>query len=174
MIPAQILQDTQHILSNMAIDKARNIKCLEELERSYRFEREEIFSAIKAVKYGEDQIQSNGNPDDRNIFMVLQLDKMEKKYHEEIEPLLMELERIEKLTAFICGMKNDSGKALRWFYIGWNNDTDGIVEGRRNGAKLHKGEIGDELCYDRFGAADILRQGERECAEFLIKNRLLF
>lgn len=174
MIAAPILQETQFILANMTKDKYRYEKRLSEVTSTYEFEKKELFSAIKSVKYGTDRVQSNGKPDDRNILMEIRLSQLEKKYREESEALIQELKRIIELTTYIEIRKDDIGNALRWFYIGWNNARDGERTDRKNGARLTKTEIGEELGVERTEAAHLLRKGEEECARFLLNNKLLF
>ena len=174
MIAAPILQETQFILANMTKDKYRYEKRLSEVTSTYEFERKELFSAIKSVKYGNDRVQSNGKPDDRNILMEIRLRQVEKEYREESEALIQELKRIIELTTYIEIRKDDTGNVLRWFYIGWNNARDGKRTDRKNGKKLNKTDISEELGIERSEAARLLKKGEEDCARFLLTNKLLF
>lgn len=174
MIAAPILQETQFILANMTKDKYRYEKRLSEVNSTYEFEKKELFSAMKSVKYGADRVQSNGKPDDRNILMEIRLSQLEKKYREETKTLIQELKRIIALTTYIEVRKDDIGSSLRWFYVGWNSARDGKRADRKTGARLNKTEISEELGIERAEAAHLLRKGEEECARFLLNNKLLF
>jgi len=173
-VPKQLLQETQFILCNMTKDKYRYEKRLAEINSDYEFEKHELFSTINAVKYGTDRVQSNGKPDDKNVLMEMRLDRLEKKHKEETDELLREIKRIIELTTHIEIRKDDIGNVLRWFYIGWSNERDGIRADRKNGVKLNKRDISEELGVDRAEAASLLRRGESDCAEFLLRNKLLF
>ena len=171
-VPVQLLQETQFILTNMTKDKPRYEKRLAEVNSEYEFEKQELFSAINAVKYGADRVQSNGKPDDKNILMELRLDHLEKKHRKDTEDLIRELKRIIELTTFIETRIDDIGNTLRWFYIGWDNARDGKRSDRKNGIRLSKRDISEELGVERTEAARLLRQGEEDCARFLQINQL--
>lgn len=173
MITATTLQLTQSILSNLTKDKQSNLDCLAKLESDYEYEVKELNTAVGVVDYGKDRIQGNGKADDQNIRRFLRIEALKKKYIEERTVLIQELERIDKLTRYIKTMNDDTGKALRWFYIGWDNELDDSSAGRSTGAKLRKNEIGDELGYERTEVAHLIREGEKRSARFLVINKLI-
>lgn len=172
-VPIQLLQETKFILANMTKDKPRYEKLLKKLNSDYEFDKEELFSTINVVKYGTDRVQSNGNPDDKNILMEVRLERLEKKHREDVGELLKELKRISELTTQIEIRTDDIGNVLRWFYIGWNNARDGVRADRKDGERLNKKDISEEIGIDRTEAANLLKRGEQECAVFLLSNKLL-
>lgn len=167
IIPAPILQQTQFILSKLR-DKWLYVAKIEELERFYADQVHEIRTAVNVINYEADRVESNGKPDEKNIQMLLRLERLEKKRKEESEPLWQELNQIIKLTEFIKAMNDDTGKALSMFYP--------LPSDSRNKAVAQpafKREIADELGIEKEDVGDLLRSGERKCAVFLLKNKLL-
>lgn len=162
MIPAMILQQTQYLLTTLR-DKQLFIDRINEAESTYKETVQEIRAAVRVVDYGSDRIESNGKPDDKNIQMMLRLEQLEKKHRELVGPLWDEVDRINKLSGFIEVMTGDEGEALRMFY-----------PREKNKAPAKKREIAEALYTDRDCVNELIRSGERKCAMFLMKEKLLF
>lgn len=167
IIPAPILQQTQFILSKMR-DKWNYVAKIEELDAFYAEQIQELRTAINVIDYEADRVEKNGKPDDKNIQMLMKLENLEKKHKEAAEPLWQELEQIIQLTAYIDSMNDDIGIALKMFYP--------FPSASRKGSVLppaYKRDIAEELGIEKEDVGALLRSGERKCAIFLMKNKLL-
>lgn len=167
IIPAPILQQTQFLLSKLR-DKWLYVAKIEELDRFYTEQAQEIRTAVNVINYEADRVENNGKPDDKNIQMLLRLEKLEKKHKEDSEPLWQELNQVIKLTEFIKSMNDDTGKALSMFYPLPPDSRDKSVT-----QPAFKREIAEELGIEKEDVGELLRAGERKCAVFLMKNKLL-
>lgn len=165
-ITALSLQQTVFLLTQLR-DKWLFVEKIEELEAYYAEQMKEIRMAVNVVDYGADRIDSNRRPDDKNIAMIMRLDKLDKKKKEELEPLWQEIDRINKLTDYILAMNDDCGKALSMYYP--------LPAGRNQPqrAPSFKRDIAEELDIDASDVAPLLRLGEKRCAIFLLKEKLL-
>lgn len=167
IIPAPILQQTQFILSKMR-DKWNYVAKIEELDAFYAEQIQELRTAINVIDYEADRVEKNGKPDDKNIQMFMKLENLEKKHKEAAEPLWQELDQIIKLTEYIDSMNDDVGIALKMFYPFPSPNRKGSVL-----PPAYKREIAEELGIEKEDVGALLRSGERKCAIFLMKNKVL-
>ena len=157
MIPATTMQLTIYVLQPLG-EVHIYMAELHREESIYNEQLNELYSRIRVTDYESARIQSNGRPDEKNISMMIQADRLKKKFEEKIEPLKKEIVRSSLVTAYIKSMGDNSGKALRMSY----------AQHRK------KSEIGEILEITREEVNDSLAKGEERVADFLTKKNLLY
>lgn len=157
MIPETTMQLTLYVLQTLG-EVPLYMAELHREESIYSEQLNELYSRIRVTDYESSRIQSNGKPDEKNISMMLQADRLKKKFEEKIEPLKKELIRASLVTAFIKGLGDNSGKALQMYYMQHKKKSD----------------IERALELTREETADVLSKGEVRVAEFLTKKNLLY
>lgn len=157
MIPETTMQLTLYVLQTLG-EVPLYMAELHREESIYSEQLNELYSRIRVTDYESSRIQSNGKPDEKNISMMLQADRLKKKFEEKIEPLKKELIRASLVTAYIKGLDDNSGKALKMYYMQHKKKSD----------------IERALELTREETADVLSKGEVRVAEFLTKKNLLY
>ena len=157
MIPATTMQLTLFVLQTLG-EVPIYMAELHREESIYNEQLNEIYLRIRVTDYEASRIQSNSSPDEKNINMVIQADRLKKMFEEKIEPLNKEIVRASLVTAFIKSMGDNSGKALLMYYT----------------QHKKKNEIGKILDLTREEVNDSLAKGEERIADFLTKKQLLY
>ena len=157
MIPATTMQLTLFVLQTLG-EVPIYMAELHREESIYNEQLNEIYLRIRVTDYEASRIQSNSSPDEKNINMVIQADRLKKMFEEKIEPLKKEIVRASRLTACIKSMGDNSGKALLMYYT----------------QHKKKNEIGKILDLTREEVNDSLAKGEERIADFLTKKQLLY
>ena len=157
MIPATTMQLTLFVLQTLG-EVPIYMAELHREESIYNEQLNEIYLRIRVTDYEASRIQSNSSPDEKNINMVIQADRLKKMFEEKIEPLKKEIVRASLVTAFIKSMGDNSGKALLMYYT----------------QHKKKNEIGKILDLTREEVNDSLAKGEERIADFLTKKQLLY
>ena len=95
MIPATTMQLTIYVLQTLG-EVHIYMAELHREESIYNEQPNELYSRIRVTDYESARIQSNGRPDEKNISMMIQADRLKKKFEEKIEPLKKEIVRSPK------------------------------------------------------------------------------
>ncbi len=157
MIPATTMQLTLYVLQTLG-EVPLYMSELHREESIYNEQLNELYSRIRVTDYESARIQSNGRPDEKNISMMIQAERLKKRFEEKIEPLKKEIVRTSLVTAYIKTMGDSSGKVLQMYYA----------------QHKKKSEIGKTLGLSGEEVNDSLAKGEEHIADFLTKKNLLF
>ena len=157
MIPATTMQLTLYVLQTLGEVPLYRAELHRE-ESIYSEQLNELYSRIRVTDYESSRIQSDGKPDEKNISMLLQADRLKRKFEEKIEPLKREIVRATVVTTYINQMSDNIGIALKMHYI----------------EHKKKAEIAKKLGLSNLEASDCISKGEELIADFLTKRNLLF
>ena len=157
MIPATTMQLTLYVLQTLGEVPLYRAE-LQREESIYSEQLNELYSRIRVTDYESVRIQSNGSPDEKNISMMLQADRLKKRFEEKIEPLKKEIVRATVVTAYINNIPGNSGIALKLYYVQHKKKSD----------------IATKLGLSSFEVSDCISKGEELVADFLTKRNLLY